>query len=581
MNKKHIVIVLLFLFTGCLVAQEASSLIRLNQLGFYPGGKKIAVIADNSDGDFTVKSVSSGEVVYRGKLSGPHKSAYSPNVTRIADFTPVTTPGSYKINLAGKGDSYAFEVKPKVLNPLTKALIKGFYFQRMSTHLYPEYSGRWSRADGHPDREVIVHPAAASASRPAGSVVSCPGGWYDAGDYNKYIVNSGITMGTLLSLYEDFPTYFDTLNLNIPESGDKIPDLLNEILWNLRWMFTMQDPADGGVYNKVTNADFDGMVMPSQCVTPRYLIPKGTAATLDFAAVMAQSARIFGKLKTVLPGLSDSCLVAAENAWKWAVLNPKVVYDQNKMNREFKPVINTGGYGDFDFTDEFIWAAAEMYVTTRNSDYYKSVEMLPDTLMPLPSWNEVRLLGYYSMARFQKKLRGDARKDFKIIKTSLIKRADRMTEGVEGRAYQTVIGKSAGDFVWGSNSVAANQGILLIQVYKLTSDRKYLGYALDNLDYIMGRNATGYSFVTGVGHKTPMHIHHRQSEADFIAEPVPGLLAGGPNPGQQDGCTTYTSKIPDESYTDDVCSYASNETAINWNAPAAYLAGALEALMNH
>lgn len=581
MNKKHVVILLLFLFHVSLVAQDASSLIRLNQLGFYPGGKKIAVIADNSDGDFAIKSVQSGEVVYRGKLSGPRKSPYSPNVTRIAEFTSLTTPGTYKINLQGKGDSYTFEVKPKVLNPLTKALIKGFYFQRMSTHLYPEYSGRWSRADGHPDKEVIVHPAAASASRPAGSVVSCPGGWYDAGDYNKYIVNSGITMGTLLSLYEDFPSYFDTLNLNIPESGDKVPDLLNEILWNLRWMFTMQDPADGGVYNKVTNADFDGMVMPSQCVTPRYLIPKGTAATLDFAAVMAQSARIFGRFKTLLPGLSDSCLTAAENAWKWAVLNPKVVYDQNKMNREFKPVINTGGYGDFDFSDEFIWAAAEMYVTTKKSDYYKSVEMLPDTLMPLPSWNEVRLLGYYSLARYQKKLRGDARKDFKIIKSSLIKRAERMTEGAESRAYQTVMGKSARDFVWGSNSVAANQGILLIQVYKLTSDMKYLEYALGNLDYLMGRNATGFSFVTGVGHKTPMHIHQRQSEADSIDEPVPGLLAGGPNPGQQDGCTTYTSRIPDESYTDTVCSYASNEIAINWNAPAAYLAGALEALMNH
>jgi endoglucanase len=155
-----------------------------------------------------------------------------------------------------------------------------------------------------------------------------------------------------------------------------------------------------------------------------------------------------------------------------------------------------------------------------------------------------------------------------------------MTEGVTDRSYQTVMGKSARDFVWGSNSVAANQGILIIQVYRLTNDRKYLQYALGNLDYIMGRNATGYSFVTGVGQKTPMFPHHRQSEADGIADPVPGLLAGGPNPGQQDGCKTYPSKIPDESYTDTVCSYASNEIAINWNAPAAYLAGALEALFS-
>jgi endoglucanase len=142
----------------------------------------------------------------------------------------------------------------------------------------------------------------------------------------------------------------------------------------------------------------------------------------------------------------------------------------------------------------------------------------------------------------------------------------------------TVMGKSAKDYVWGSNSVAANQGILMIQAYKLTKDRKYLDYALSNLDYILGRNATGYSFVTGYGHKTPMFPHHRLSEADGVADPIPGFLVGGPNPGQQDGCKTYPSRIPDESYTDTLCSYASNEIAINWNAAAAYLAGALEAL---
>jgi endoglucanase len=140
------------------------------------------------------------------------------------------------------------------------------------------------------------------------------------------------------------------------------------------------------------------------------------------------------------------------------------------------------------------------------------------------------------------------------------------------------MGKSRRDFVWGSNSVAANQGILLIQAYKLSGDRKFLEHALANLDYLLGRNATGYSFVTGFGHKTPMFIHHRPSEADDIPEPVPGLLAGGPNPGRQDGCD-YPSDIPDEAYSDSVCSYASNEIAINWNAPLVYLVAAVEALI--
>jgi endoglucanase len=564
-----------------LSAQDAAYKIRINQIGFYPDAPKVAVITDDKASDFIIKSVSSGEIVLKSNLSAPHKSVFSPQLTRIADFSSVSKPGKYSLSLPGQGDSCSFEIKTGVFNKLTKALIKGFYFQRMSTSLAPEFAGKWNRAAGHPDTKVIVHPAAASPDRPAGTIISCPRGWYDAGDYNKYIVNSGITMGTLLSLYEDFPSYIDTLGINIPETGNGAPDLLNEIVWNLRWMLTMQDPSDGGVYNKVTNAGFDGFVMPSAATTPRYIVPKGTAATLDFAAVTAQAGRIFPRFKKVFPGLADSCIKSSEKAWTWAVKNPKVAYDQNQMNEDFKPVITTGGYGDSDFSDEFIWAASELYVTTGKESYYTAHPMFPDTLMPLPSWDNVRLLGYYTLARFENKLTNSAKRDFPALRERIIKTADKMTEGASESAYMTVMGKSAADFVWGSNSVATNQGILLIQAYRLSNDRKYLDYALANLDYVLGRNATGYSFVTGYGYKTPMFPHHRLSEADGIDDPIPGLIVGGPNPGQQDGCKTYPSRIPDESYTDSVCSYASNEIAINWNAPAAYLAGALEALYDN
>ena len=580
--RKFVLLISLFIcFAPFLTGQNAETKIRLNQIGFYPGAPKVAIITDDKANEFIIKSATTGDVVYKSKLSNPHKSVFSDKMTRVADFSSVSKPGQYKLSVPGIGDSYTFEIKPHIFSELTKALVKGFYFQRMSMTILPEFAGKWSRAEGHPDNKVFIHPAAASANRPAGSIISSPKGWYDAGDYNKYIVNSGITMGTLLSLYEDFPEYFESLKIKIPESGNGAPDLLNEIVWNLRWMLTMQDPFDGGVYNKVTNADFDGFVMPAVAVNPRYVVPKGTAATLDFAAVMAQAGRVFAGFKKVFPGLSDSCMKSAEKAWDWAVKNPKVAYDQNLMNKEFKPVINTGGYGDSDFTDEFIWAASELYISTGKESYYKAYPMFPDTLMPLPSWNNVKLLGYYTLARFEKKLANSAKSDFPELKNRIIRTADKLAEGVSGNAYMTVMGKSANDFIWGSNSVATNQGILMIQAYKLSKNMKYLDCALTNLDYVLGRNATGYSFVTGYGHKSPMFPHHRLSDADGIADPIPGLIIGGPNPGQQDGCKTYPSRIPDESYTDAVCSYASNEIAINWNAPAAYLAGALESLYNH
>src|SRR5690606_23356989 len=130
---------------------------------------------------------------------------------------------------------------------------------RASMELEEEYAGAWSRPAGHPDTQVEIHTSAAGKDRPAGTFIPSPGGWYDAGDYNKYIVNSGITTGTLLSAYEDFPAYFNALELKIPESKNNLPDLLDEVLYNLRWMLSMQDPADGGVYHKLTTADFEGM----------------------------------------------------------------------------------------------------------------------------------------------------------------------------------------------------------------------------------------------------------------------------------------------------------------------------------
>ena len=117
----------------------------------------------------------------------------------------------------------------------------------------------------------------------------------------------------------------------------------------------------------------------------------------------------------------------------------------------------------------------------------------------------------------------------------------------------------------------------MINAYFLTKDKKYIDYALTNLDYLLGRNATGYSFLSGAGSKSIMHPHHRPSVADGVTDPVPGLLSGGPNPGKQDGCK-YEFSEPETTFTDLDCSFASNEIAINWNAPFVYLANAIEAL---
>jgi endoglucanase len=397
-------------------------------------------------------------------------------------------------------------------------------------------------------------------------VISSPRGWYDAGDYNKYIVNSAISTYTLFRAVEDFPVYYKSLNLNIPESGKGVPDLLSEAMYNYRWMLTMQDQNDGGVYHKLTNKEFDEVVMPDKATKPRYVVMKSTAASLDFAAVAAHAAVLLKGFPKAGPGLAAESLAKAEQAWSWAKLHPDLLYHQPGD-------IKTGAYGDSKLKDEWFWAAAELYLATGKQEYADSVVahyQKPQT----PEWAIVHGLGVMSLISRYDDLPEAIRKTG--LKTDFLALVDSLVELSESSPYGVSIQK----FAWGSNSYVANEGMLKLFTYNQTADKKYYQSAVSDLDYLLGRNATGYCFVTGYGEKQVMHIHHRPSEADGIPEPWPGFLAGGPNLATFADCPAGTSRsrLPATSYADLFCSYSTNEVAINWNAPLTYLAGGLDAL---
>ncbi len=576
MRASYLVLAFALFSTSGAMAQTAT--IHLNQIGFYPTAPKIAVIAPStSNSRFFVLDLAKGDTVFRGSLSAPRPNHLSGKSSQIADFSKLQKAGKYQVHLADGTHSSAFVIAAAVHRDLAQSVLKSYYFQRMSTALPATYAGVWARPFGHPDDKVLVHASAASSARPTGFEISAPGGWYDAGDYNKYVVNSGITTSTLLSLYEDFPQYCQKLNTNIPESKNQLPDLLDEVLWNLRWMLKMQDPNDGGVYHKLTNPSFDPMrIMPHEATKPRYVVKKTTTAALNLAAVAAQAARVLRPFNKQLPGLADSCLQVARKAWDWSIQNPNVLYQQNELNKSFDPDVVTGAYDDRSAADEWLWAATELYLSTGEKPYQSKVQL--GNSSNVPTWNQVGTLAALALARTKQTIPAEAQ----ALRTQAIQHiqtlADGLLAGLDQRPYHTVMGKSASDFVWGSSAVAANQAMVLLQAYRLNNKADYLQGALHNLDYLLGRNATGYCFVTGFGHKYPRHIHHRLSEADGVDEPVPGLLSGGPNPGKQDKCPGYPSDAPDECFIDDACSYASNEIAINWNAPMVYLAVAMEAL---
>lgn len=564
MIRKYILFVYLFLVSFFSFAQKLSTDIRLNQLGFLPNSVKMAAVINAQTDNFKIMNSALSDIVFEGELLPSIYYSASDEYVRLADFTLMTEPGNYVLVIDGLGTSVPFEVSENVFTNLAKATLKYYYYNRASMPIVSEYAGVWAREAGHPDTAVVVLPSAASANRPAGTIISTPRGWYDAGDYNKYIISSAIPVFTLLSAYESYPEFYDSFELNIPESNNNIPDILDEALYNIRWIMTMQD-EDGGVYNKTTEANFSGFAMPSKVTSTRYVCAKSTAASLDFAAVMAMTARVYKKFD---PQLADSALNMAVKAWQWAKTNPNVAFRNPSASGGY-PGVNTGDYADTGFDDEFTWCAAELYITTKDASYYKEINF--DISFGVPGYPTVGSLSLLSLLVNKDSLTGLA--DIDLIKSRFITAVSGTKNKIATSPYRI-----PGDFYyWGGNNAFANWGMMFMQAFRLTGDASYFNAGLFSLDYLLGKNATTYCFVTGFGSKSPMNPHHRISVADGVTDPVPGMLVGGPAGGDRADCgaSAYPSDLSAKSYLDEVCSYSTNEVAIGYNSGLAFLSGAI------
>lgn len=537
--------------------------IRRNQVGSYPQQEKVVVVEGvNPSGKVRI-TTPDGKVV-KAKAVRKAVSPLSQKTRYVVNLGELTAPGDYRVAV-GK-EACMLHVSEHPYRDIATASLRLFYLIRSGV---PIVDAVYGRPLGHPDTQVLVHNSAASPLRPAGTVISSPYGWYDAGDYNKYVVNSAFSIGLMFAAYELQRDYFGHLCTNIPESTNQTPDLLDEMMFNLQWLFSMQDPYDGGVYHKLTTPNFEGMVMPIDCHQPRYVVAKSVTATLDFAAVMADAARLYEPFQQDYPGFTAQAAAVAERAYQWAKENPKAFYHQHQLK---DPAVTTGGYGDGSAADEFFWAATALWRLTGKKAYLDDALQYQPKQFTTPSWGNVATLGAYDwLTSPLVGLPDEAGRLCGEMLNQLMAYCDAVIVGADESSFQSPYGNKARDFGWGCLAEhCCCQAMALLYADRLMGTEKYRRYALQNADYLLGRNATGYCFVTGFGDKSPMHPHHRVSEADGIAAPLPGMLVGGPNPGQQDkrevGPDGYPSNNPDESYADMMESYASNEIAINWNA---------------
>lgn len=535
----------------------ASSHILVNQVGYPTVAKKSALIKTEAS-RFILKN-RQGKIVLDGALSEWKIWDLSGDSVKWLDFSSVIDEGSYYLEVNDSIHSFPIVVNRKPYADLAKAALKAFYYNRSGTSISETYGGVWARESGHPDMAVYVHNSAVDNNRHLNAIISSSGGWYDAGDYNKYIVNSGITTYTLMLCYQLTAEYQNQLNINIPKSNPSLPDILNETIFNLRWMQTMQDSYDGGVYHKLTTKRFADFVMPKDANEKRFVVQKSTAATLDYAATLAYAYRTYSNFEGAKE-FSDSCLNGAKRAWQWALDNPDVLYAQPSD-------IQTGEYKDTSLVDEWFWAASELYLSTGDSTYISYVNQNytdPNT----PKWDVVNTLGILSLITSNKKSEFDKWSNYFLAYAKLL-------VAIESTSPYKV---SIDELSWGSNSDVANRAMLKQIAFYLTHDEIFYHSVQNDLNYLLGCNATGYSFVTGFGNKCPMNIHHRPSGADVIEEPVPGFLVGGPNIIVLDDCGAGArSTFPAKSYIDAQCSYSTNEVAINWNAPFVFLTSFINA----
>jgi endoglucanase len=520
--------------------------VKVNQLGYLPDDEKRVVVTSADDTKFKIVKADTEETVYVGEYGELKFDKAVQFQIKSGDFSDFTTPGTYKIISSPSGASYEFTIGDGIYDDVYKDLVLMLYKQRCGTELDESIAGAFAHSACHTG-EAVVYGSESS------STVDVSGGWHDAGDYGRYVVPGAKAVQDLMLAYEDYNYTAD--DIGIPESGNGVPDLLDEARYELEWMLKMQDGESGGVYHKVTCAVFPEIVMPEDETDQLILAPISYTATCDFAAVMSKASVIYAEYDG---DFAESCLEAAKKAYEFAAANADMRAYANPDE------ISTGSYSDNTTKDETMWAAAELYLAT-GDDTYKSAleETMTGTLMAGLGWADIGGFALYDLAK------SDAVDE--SIKTAakdrLIQAADEHIEACQKEVFGTGLGD---DYSWGSNMTVANNIQLLLMANRLSPNEDYIRYAKINRDYIFGINPVGYCYVTGYGSNSPEHTHHRPSQ--YLGETMPGMLVGGANAGFNDPYSkaVLTGSAAGLAYVDNEQSYSCNEITIYWNSPLIY-----------
>lgn len=573
MTKRAGFAIILFLYSFIAI-YSADSHVRLNSIGFIPNGAKGVTSAQTAT-TFEVRNSTGGAVVYNGNFGGAINASDSGETLYKADFTSFTTPGRYYVNVPGVGRSVDFDIAEDVYNTPYFVAMRAMYLWRCGMAVSAQHgSNTYSHAACH------LNDANQNYIGLGNNIRDGKGGWHDAGDFNKYTVNAGITMGMFFMAWEHFGDVLNTIPLNYMPSTvsgypgynvSAYPDYLKELRWEMDWVLKMQYPdGSGRVSHKLSAISFCSFIMPEDETATRYYVDWGSAATADFVAMCAMAARIFQPYD---PVYAQTCLDAA-----W------VSYDFLRANTANKnpdqSAFGTGGYGTAD-GDDRLWAASEMWATTGSTtahqDFTTRANGYSDKTDEVFDWGDVKNLGMFTYLMSSRT--GKNATVLNQIQTALLADANAIVTKRNNHGYARPLGTS---YVWGCNGSVARQAMILQIANMVSPNVNYTNTALDSLGHLFGRNYFNRSFVTALGSNPPMFPHDRPSGADGIAAPWPGYLVGG-SPGTHDTCPSCPLSGKDQAlyalgaglpiaryWLDVEASFGSNEIAVNWQGALVY-----------
>ena len=566
------VLVLIF-FVSCQSFQASTkTIISINQAGYLLNMNKFAWVTglSNSGQKWYVKRIADKSIAYMSSISniGSYDDACAETVLRL-DFSALTEEGPFYIEIENEAKSFEFAISNSAYNDVFKASVKSYYFQRSGMALTSKYAGIWAKPASHTN-DGYLYGGFANNQIIKGEYRKSTGGWYDAGDFGKKIVPASVALYPFLKLSQFYPEIVRSAKIEIPNSNPLLPDILAEAKWELDWFFTMQE-KDGGVHHLIVTPEF--YIGPAQFdPQSRYIVTVSTAATADFAATMALASKVY---QPYLPSFADSCLVAAENAWKYLDKTPNIFPTGGYSDPQ--GINGTGAYGDTNDKDERLWASAELFAATKKEIYRKYFEDNYSGFYVYGpgSWNSVSNYAFYTWLEATSNETNN--NISKTIKDAVIKWADNTVMSSGKNGFGVALNKNS--YYWGSNSIPLNIGMEMLIINKLINSQKYTNTALEQLNYILGCNSLNFCFLSGFGTNGVIDPHQCINSYDNLTQAPPGFVPGGPNSYIDKWDLTLYNYVtqyklpPAKCYIDKHESFSSNEVCVVYNSGLVMLSG--------